>query len=502
MISTFPSTHHPVTTPPAQVEQDETFPALPEPLLFPVGFSDRAWHTGALYEAYSRLVSPEGYDQFHESCFVAMLSILSLRRVRVPLGKRFYTPLMMILMAEPGTFKKTTTTDVLAQVMEAAQLDWILQSVKSTPQSLIHEMSGAVPKNYGEMNDFAQHFEKQRLAFAGQRGLVAGEFGQFVKSMMRESGPNTEFQSLLLEMDDCKAIYDTGTLSRGKEIIQKPFLSLIGCMTPTNVRILAKKDAELYGNGFWSRIAVICPPEGTGEDSPFDDVDEDIPSELINNLVAWHRRLGIPSCEVEQVYEANKKGESVPVDGKFKAVAEELPEVIVSFGVGVKEAWKQYRSAIKAIANTQLEYKDLRGNYDRLATKAMRIAALLASLENNNRVELWHWAKAQEICERWRVSLHELYRQSNTTYTPGTQVDELLLETVKLFQSEGKKPTVREMQQRIWKLKHQSAKKLMDLLKQLQRDDTIVIENIGKAVRYSLPVPKVETVEIEASFEE
>jgi hypothetical protein len=500
IVHTFPST--PVQPLALVAEQDETFPALPEELKFPVGFSDRAWRTGAIYEQYSRLMSPEGYEEYHESCFIAMLSILSLRRIRIPFSRRDYTPMMIILMAEPGTYKKTTTADVAARVLYAANLGWMLQSVKTTPQALIHEMSGIVPKNYGELDELKQHSEKKRIAFAGQKGLVAGEFGQFVKSMMRESGPNTEFQSLLLEMDDCRDSYDTGTILRGREIVQKPFLSLVGCMTPTNVRILAAKDAELYGSGFWSRIAVSCPSDGKGLDCPFDIVDVPVPSELINTLLAWHRQLGIPACEIEPVYEANRKGEMIPVEGKFKAVGDELPEVTVSFGAGVYEAWKQYRSAIKAIATTQLEYKDLRGNYDRLATKAMRIAALLGSLENDNRVELWHWAKAQEICERWRVSLHELYRQSNASSTPATKLDELLLETIKLFHAEDKKPTIREMQQRIWKLKNQPAKKLMDVLKQLQRDDTVVIENIGKAVRYSLPVPKMVAVEIPDSFEE
>ncbi|HZG68002.1 MAG TPA: hypothetical protein VEZ12_14750, partial [Herpetosiphonaceae bacterium] len=43
--------------------------------------------------------------------------------------------------------------------------------------------------------------------------------------------------------------------------------------------------------------------------------------------------------------------------------------------------------------------------------KALRIAMLLASLENGGVIERAHWARAQQITERWRADLHHLVAQ-------------------------------------------------------------------------------------------
>jgi hypothetical protein len=54
---------------------------------------------------------------------------------------------------------------------------------------------------------------------------------------------------------------------------------------------------------------------------------------------------------------------------------------------------------------------DLDGNYVRFPEKAMRIAALFASLAGSDSIELPHWVKAREITEGWRGNLHDLYPQ-------------------------------------------------------------------------------------------
>ncbi len=56
---------------------------------------------------------------------------------------------------------------------------------------------------------------------------------------------------------------------------------------------------------------------------------------------------------------------------------------------------------------------NLDGNYSRFPEKALWVAALFASLSNSLRIELSHWARAQEIAERWRAGTHELYSQLN-----------------------------------------------------------------------------------------
>ena len=56
---------------------------------------------------------------------------------------------------------------------------------------------------------------------------------------------------------------------------------------------------------------------------------------------------------------------------------------------------------------------DLDGNYARLSEKALRVAALLASMSGAAKIELNHWARALDIVEGWRAGLHHLYSQVN-----------------------------------------------------------------------------------------
>ena len=58
---------------------------------------------------------------------------------------------------------------------------------------------------------------------------------------------------------------------------------------------------------------------------------------------------------------------------------------------------------------TKRDYLD--GSYGRLPIKALRVAALLGSLENKNVMELRHWHRGQQIAERWREGLHRLMGQ-------------------------------------------------------------------------------------------
>lgn len=415
--------------------KEETCPPLPADLLFPAGFSERAWRIGARYEQYSREVSPEGHAEFHESCFVGMLSTVAARRVRIPFSRRDYTPLMIVLAARPSLYKKTSTATVARDILDAAGLGWMFGSGKLTPQKLVYDMAGSLSKDYADLDAERQARIRQRLAFSGQRGLIVGEFGKMVKSIMNPSGSMADFQSLLLEMDDCRDMYDNSTISRGDEIIEKPYLALLGCMTPANLRESGKRGAEFWSDGFWSRFAFVCPPADTYLDHPYGLGDVLLPWEVVEAMRSWHQRLGVPQTHIVPVYDEHDK-----CTGRYDVARDPLPERVCTFGEGVYGAWVRYRSALKAmIASMHIE--DVDSSYDRLPVKAMRVAALLASLENDNRIELWHWAKAQEIAERWRRSLHELYAQVNAPsgYSMALELEDKIISVMQRLTERGEK---------------------------------------------------------------
>jgi len=463
--------------------EDDIMEPIPAALSFPSGFSERGWTGGRQYEQYSREMSPEGYDDYHPASFIGLLSIVAKRRVKIPLKQPDYTPFTIILTGEPAMSAKTYTRNCINYVLDAAQLGWMYDNSISTPEKLVHDMAGAIPVEYGngKWNEKQRaDFEKQ-LAFSGQRALNVGEYGQFMKDVLKESGPMAGYHGLLLQMDDNKPTYTRKTLSRSEETVYDPNITIVGDMTVGNVRIMASKEAELWSSGYWSRVTPIVPPPlwwvdkavGLGELHP--------PQPLVSSLIAWHKRLGIPDCSIERIIETGKKGEEIVTD-RYQVTRQGLPAQSVTFGAGTYEAYVRYRSAIKRLATEVIPEKDLRASYIRLAVKALRCAALLASFDNNGRIELWHWAKAQELAEDWRRSLHELYRQVNNP-SLGVSLDEHILTVLKSFDCPA---SAGDLQRRTRLLKNAKSKIIREHLMQLQRDGLVSLVRDKKAEKWAL----------------
>ena len=150
-------------------------------------------------------------------------------------------------------------------------------------------------------------------------------------------------------------------------------------------------------------------------------------------------------------------------------------------GDGVDDAFYTYQDALGDLVE-QSSNSDLDGNYSRFAEKALRIAMLLASLENDNQIEMRHWARAQAITERWRADLHALYRQVNE---PGPseveRIEEKILEIVERLGE----PTRREIAQRISGM---SSTDLKPYVHRLVEQGVIEPFEAGKTTRYRLSV--------------
>src|SRR5262249_55594483 len=161
-----------------------------------------------------------------DSCYWGMLSTVAARRVVIDLASKQYTSLIIQLAARSTLYAKTTTVEVQRDVLRSAGLHWLLGISRTTPQKLLHDMSGLVPPNYGDLDNEGQADVKCRLAMSGQRGWIYNEFGKLVKSMVRSNGPMTDFVEILLQISDCPPTLDTGTISRGTELIANPYLAI------------------------------------------------------------------------------------------------------------------------------------------------------------------------------------------------------------------------------------------------------------------------------------
>jgi hypothetical protein len=242
---------------------------------------------------------------------------------------------------------------------------------------------------------------------AGQRGWFYDDFGQHIAAMMREGGFMADFRGLLRRMDDTPNRYEYGTIGRGSDVIERPYLALLANMTPDDLRPFAKRGAGLWGDGFMARFALIAPPEGDLKKERFPSGERKIPAELLTPIRLWHERLGVPKVDVYDVLNKDDKGTG------YKRV-EVMPKLPVTLTVptDVFEAFYAYHDCLLDLVNTNGNH-DLDGNYARLAEKALRVSVLLASVMDCNQVEMKHWARAQSITERWRIGLHELYQQIN-----------------------------------------------------------------------------------------
>jgi hypothetical protein len=125
----------------------------------------------------------------------------------------------------------------------------------------------------------------------------------------------------------------------------------------------------------------------------------------------------------------------------------------------------------------------------------MRVAMLLASLSNNNVIEMRHWARAQQIAERWRRSLHNLIETVQHESTASREAD---LET-KVIRAIGRlgQATIVDIQRRA--LKGASTDELERILDSLERHKVVTAELTRKGTkRYSVVKTnsrKVEKVE-------
>ena len=417
------------------------YPALPENAYIASELATGACPWLDEYIRYSRQVSPEGYEDFHEACGLWILATVAGRRIKIPFSRKQYTPLMIALVARTSLYAKSNTAEAAISVLQAAGLRWLLGSDETTPQKLLTDMAGQLPRNYEQMDKEKQYWVRQRLAMPAQRGWYYDEFGGLVKAMSKSGGVMQDFKGLLLKLDNCADQYEYSTQSRGTELIEKPYLSLLGSMTPSDIKSNAKSGGDFWADGFWARFAFICPPPDTSIDAPFSLGEMPVSYNLYHPLRLWHDRLGTPTIDLKPVLDKKER-----VIGYEPVQDKPLPETSVTLASGVYEAWVRYRSALKQIIQ-KLPNQDLDGSYQRLSIKAIRIAALFASLENNNIIEMRHWAKAQEIAERWRKSLHELYSQVNSTELETSyakRIENDILKYVKKLE-EKQAPTVRDL---------------------------------------------------------
>ena len=411
-------------------------PPLPPSTHLPPGLGQDACHWLDEYIAFSQKWSPRSFEGYHKACGLWLLSTVAARRVVVDFGQPRYTNLYLMLAGRTTMHAKSSATGIARATLVACGLDYLLAPDEATPQSFLRALSGGdLPPDFDELDAGQRIAARMRLGFCGQRGWYAEEFGSWLASMVRTDGVMADFRGLLRRFDDCPDEYTRSTIARGTEQVVRPYLALIGILTLADLRPLARKGTQLWGDGFLARFAFVTPPQDEVLTDRFPQGKRVVPAELTEPLVRWHRRLGLPRVTVED----QRGRDGKPTGEKIVTIESPQPQTC-QVAPDVEEALYRYNEALLEIARDS-ELTDLDGNYGRLHEKALRVAALLASLENDGRIELRHWARAQAIAERWRLCTHRLYAQvSQPEASPAAEIEDKILAAIQRWQGTRKHP--------------------------------------------------------------
>jgi hypothetical protein len=403
-------------------------PTLPEAASVDpaIGKDASAWLTA--YTALSRQWSPRAFDDFHLACGLWLLSTVAARRAILHLGGPRYSNLYIALVARTSLWAKSTTAKIVTQTLNECGLSFLLAPDDSTPQKFISDLTPRTPGGWKEMNANARDRALVEMGFAAARGWFFEEFGMKIDAMLSPSGFMSEFRGILRAFDDCPETYRYASIGRGTDNVERPYVSMLGNMTPADLQRASRRNDALWQDGFWARWAFVTPPASVNSSrARFPLGERSIPAEISEPIKAWHLRLGIPAVEMQELESKDKKG---------KETVEYVPTVFpmnltrITMTLDAREAFYAYHDGLLDLVE-QSSNRDFDGNYARFAEKALRIAILVASLEHNNQITLPVWALAQSITERWRQGLHELYAQANAPEpTDATEKEELAIKII------------------------------------------------------------------------
>ena len=450
-------------------------PELPKSCQIPdqVGEGACAWLDD--YIQHSRLWSPRGFEWFHESCGLWVLSVVAARRVLVHMGKPRFTPLYIALTARTSSFSKSTTAGIAISTLQRAGLDYLLMPDNSTPQKFLMEMKAVLPEDYADLDEFAKTRVLNKIASAGQRGWYFEEFGQGIAAMMRRDGPMTDFRGLLRRFDDTPDRYESGTIGRGTDLVERPYLALLVSMTPADLAPFAQRGSSLWGDGFLARFALVTPPAGARRRGRFPRGECVIPETLYLPLQAWNQRLGSSQVNLLDEKGMGKDGKNI---NTVRAKVKPAEPIALELTDEVFEAFYAYDDGLNEVCS-KIDLEDLDGNYARFSEKALRLATIFASINDSPRVELSHWARAQAVTERWRAGLHFLQQQLNNPMpSQMLETEERILRVLRRL----KAASAREIRQQT----RLPAREINQILNELSEAELVTKDTVGRTTRYVL----------------
>lgn len=367
---------------PVQEAADATAcPELPDGAMVDPGLG---WATARWldeYVAYARKVSPMTPALFHQSAGLWLVSVAVARRLRLKMPFGTIYPNLWILWIAPSTLYRKTTAMTVAADLAREAFAWLLTTGNVTPEALVSDLAGDQPRNLELLpNDLRDEWQKGR-AFSAQRGMIMDEASGLFATMSKDY--NRGLMELYLKLYDCAPQVDRRSNSQGLLVARNAYLSFLGASTPRAMRPYLT-DSMLWNAGLWPRFGLLTP------DRPpqYNQATDPGPAlHLVKPLVQLYQRLPDATWP--------SPPESISVE----------PEREVLY------AWERYARALTCDLLANSTDDGLNCAYGRMPTHLLKVATLLAALdwpEGQRELALGmpHFARAMEIVESWRASLH------------------------------------------------------------------------------------------------
>lgn len=256
---------------------------------------------------------------------------------------KLFPNLWVLLLAPPGRGHKTSTINMAVNCLYQAGPDTRVLADKLTPESLVKALSEPTVK------------EKIRIGPRDATGLVkAPELSVFFGKQQY----NTGLVSLVTDLYDYRDEWSSETIMRGKAVLRRNCISVLGGSTPDWLQTMLPQDA--FTGGFMSRFVIVEMPPTYLKRRAFPQRESQITwKELVSEL----RAIG-------------------GMKGEFTWTKE------------AQEAYQKYYESLTPTGDVQ---KD--AYQERESEQILKLGMLLAVSEESFQVEARHLSKARMLLE-------------------------------------------------------------------------------------------------------
>jgi len=432
ILAVDPSKPPPTNT--SRKEVEVSIPALPPAAELSKDAQAQASFVGTWLDDvldWSKHRSPMTPENFLLAGALFSLGLAIARRACVHIHGPVYPHFYILWVARTSVYRKTTGLSAIYDLI-AKSMPHMLFPEELTPEAFILTAAGNRPANYDNMSAYARKNVDIGVLHAAQRGLVldeaSGLFAQGKKDYMAGS------EEMWLRGFDAPAMYSRETKNDGRMIINSLAFSLLGATTPA--AFIRSVPGDGWDTGLTARFLLCFPesrlPYSSGRLAPKEYAP---PDDLVKRLRNLHKALPLP----EQT-KAIESSELPP----------NLPTLYAIIDQDVFAPLAAYSQALTydLIWDGNLDSR-LHGNYSRLPVYTQKIMLALAAIDwadqghkGEIRITLGHYARAQQITELFRASLHRLVAGLSQT-REAEQEDQILAHLERFPEGETERDLLR-----------------------------------------------------------